>query len=222
MTTFRLVVITALALCASPALAGITGTGGPTQLVVNPANQRYYPDPYNIDTLVFYWPERAAVTLTSDLVVSIQPPGSFPTDSTSHYDDNLHVVPNGTLVDSYLINYDPQGSSVGASFHFDDPIVGLITNSRDTFPADDHFVLSDFLISPAVPLGNLPGAHYDARGIEPSTGDMVRWLSPNDIEIRIGASTPGDQIRVITSPVPEPASLTLLAAAGLLLMRRRQ
>ena len=219
MKQLQTVAVFALALSARSTLAGITPTGGPTSLVANPINQRYYADAYNVD-LALYWTERTNQTLASDLVVSILPPGSFPTD-TVHVNDNSLLVPQGTLVDSYYLVWDPSGGSVVASFHFDDPIVGLITNSRDSNPIDDHFLLSDFLVDSSVPAINLPTGHYNARGIEPGNGDFIRWLGPNDIELHIGASIPGDHIRVITSRVPEPASLTLLALAFTAFRRRR-
>lgn len=189
--------------------AGIHLDAGPGMLVVNPVNMRYTPDAYDIDR-VFFWTERTSHTLAADLVVSILPPASFPTDSTSQANDNSLLIPSGTTVDSYLLNYDPQSGSTIAVFSFDDPIVGLIANARDSDP-NDHLFLSDFLANPLVPGANLPGGHVDMRGIETAAADFVRWLSPWQIEVHLGASTPGDQIRIITSPVPEPG-LTLLSA----------
>ena len=214
--------LSVLALCAltTTARAGISLVSGPGMLVVNPANQKYTANPYDIDT-VFYWPERSSVTLSSDLVVSILPPSSFPTD-TIHVDDNTLHIPSGTTVDSYYLHYDPSGNMTVAAFSFDNPILGLITNSRDSNPVDDHFLLSDFLITPAVPTANIPTTHFNARGIEPiNGGDFIRWISPTQIELHIGASNPGDQIRVITNPAPEPATLALLVPAALLMRRRR-
>ncbi len=221
MNPLRALIVVAITLIARPAFAGITQSGGPGigQLVVNPNNMKYTADPYNIDR-VFYWPEQTSHTLANDLAVSILPPGSFPSDSTTHADDNTLLIPQGTLIDSYLLYYDPQSGTTVASFLFDDPIVGLITNSRDSSPADDHFMLSDFLINPLVPAVNIPAAHFDVRGTEPTSGDFIRWLSPNEIEIHLSAGDPGDQIRVITSPVPEPASLILVAPAIAALRRR--
>ena len=221
MRLHRLLVVVLSLLAVQQARAAVSLISGPGTPVANPNNQRYYADPYNVDA-VFYWTERTSYTLPADLVVSILPPGSFPADSTSHSNDNSLTVPSGSTIDSYLLNYDPQSGSVVARFHFDDPIAGLITNSRDT-AANDHFMLSDYLINPLVPPANIPTAHYDARGIEPDAGDYVHWFGPNDIELHIGASSPGDQVRVITmAQAPEPATVAVLAL-GLpaILFRRR-
>ena len=153
-----------LAVTGQSLAAGISLVSGPGTLVVNPNNQRYYADPYNID-MVFYWTEQTSHVLANDLVVSVLPPGSYPTDVTSHSADSSLTIAQGTTIDSFLLYYDPQSSSTVASFAFDDPIVGLITNSA-TSDADDHFRLSDYLINPLVPGANIPVTHYDARGIE--------------------------------------------------------
>jgi hypothetical protein len=208
MSTYRAVSVLAFLVLASQAAAGMSSLSGPTTLVTNPNNMRYTADAYNIDR-IFYWTESTSHTLANDLVVSILPPGSFPTDSTAHSNDNSLVISSGTTIDSYYINYDPQSGSAVATFEFDYPILGLITNSRDT-AANDHFMLSDFLIDPLVPGANVPVTHFDARGIEPGSGDMIRWLSPTVIEVDLNASSPGDQIRVLSMTAPEPASLVLL------------
>jgi hypothetical protein len=210
-----------LAVTGQSLAAGISLVSGPGTLVVNPNNQRYYADPYNIDT-VFYWTEQSPHVLANDLVVSVLPPGSYPTDVTSHSADSSLTIAQGTTIDSFLLYYDPQSSSTVASFAFDDPIVGLITNSA-TSDADDHFRLSDYLINPLVPGANIPVTHYDARGIELGVGsDFIRWLSPTQIEIHLDAGDPGDQIRVITSAIPEPASIVLVAMGLAAMVRRRR
>jgi len=202
------------------AVATISLVSGTGTAVANPNNHKYYADPYNITT-VFYWSERSGVVLASNLVVSILPPGSYPTDSTSQSTDGSLTVPAGTVIDSYMLNFDPQSGSAVADFSFDKPIVGLITYSG-TSAADDHLFLSDYLIDAAVPAANIPTGHYDARGIETTAGDFIHWVSPTEITISLGASSPGDQVRVITAqPVPEPATAAaLLAGAAMMLWRR--
>jgi hypothetical protein len=206
----------AMSICAVLVTAGQTFgaitfvSGGPVMNLTNPTQMKYTGDAYNFNK-VFYWTERTSFNLASDLVVSILPPTTFITDSTTHYDDNTHFIPSGTTVDSYYAYWDPQSGGTITRFQFDDPIVGIITNPRDSAPADDHFMLSDYLIDPLVPSGNIPATHFDARGSEPLSGDFIRWLSPTVIELWFGAGDPGDQIRILTSPVPEPTCLLTLA-----------
>jgi hypothetical protein len=221
MNISRALSICAILITAGQSLGAITFvSGGPVINLTIPNQMKYTGDAYNFNK-VFYWTERTSFDLTSDLVVSILPPSTFTTDTT-HVDNNTLLVPSGTTVDSYYAYWDPQSGGTITRFHFDDPIVGLITNSRDSLPADDHFMLSDFLIDPLVPSGNIPTTHFDARGMEPASGDFVRWFSPTDIEIHFGAGDPGDQIRILTSPVPEPACLLTLALGFAAMLPRRR
>lgn len=197
---------------ASTSLGGINLVSGPGTLVLNPVSMFYTADAYGTNT-VFYWAERTNHLLTSDLVVSILPPLTFPGFSTAHSNDNSLTVATGTLVDSYYIHFDPVGGSTVATFSFDAPILGLITND---LAVNDHFLFSDFLIDPLVPAGNIPFAHFDNRGIEPSiNSDFIRWLNPFTIQVHLDASSPGDQIRILTSftPTPEPTAILAVCIA---------
>lgn len=206
-------------------MGGIHLLAGPGTLVINPASMFYTADAYESPP-PFFWTERTNHTLTADLVVSILPPVTFPNLSIAHSNDNSLTIANGTIVDSYYIHFDPVGGTTVATFSFDAPILGLVTNARDSAP-NDHFMMSDYLIDPAVPGANLPAGHYDLRGIEPSiNSDFIRWLNPFTIEVHLGASSPGDQIRIVTAfePVPEPSAVLALglASLGLVAVRKKR
>ena len=210
----------ALVVATLQAQAGITAVSGPTNLIAAPANMRYTADAYN-NPNVQYWVERENHVLANDLVISMLPPGSFPTNVTSHFNNNDNRILAGTAIDSYYLYYDPQSGDAVARFQTDRPILGLITNEH-TSAANDHFMLSDFLINPLVPSGNIPAAHFEARGLEIGANEFVRWIGPNDIEVHLGATSPGDQIRVITAAVPEPATFAALGLGALALLRRKR
>ncbi|MBX7132520.1 MAG: PEP-CTERM sorting domain-containing protein [Fimbriimonadaceae bacterium] len=200
--------------------AGITALGGPTTLITAPASMKYTANAYNTAT-VNYWVERENHLLANDLVISMLPPVSFPTNVTSHFNNNDNKIVAGTAIDSYYLYFDPSSGDAVARFQTDRTILGLITNERNN-AANDHFMLSDYLINPLVPSGNIPASHFEARGMEIGANEYVRWLAPNQIEVHLSATNPGDQIRIITAAVPEPATLAALGLGALSLLRRRR
>lgn len=210
------------AMAASSAQAGIGLVSGPGNLIVNTADMKYTADAYqDLTPTVNYWTERESYTLSQDLVISIVPPGSFPTTVTTHAGNENNKIANGTKIASYYIYFDPKNATdVSARFKFDNDILGVITNER-TSAANDHFMLSDYLIDPGVPGANIPAAHFTARGLEIGTNESITFHSAKEIEIDWRASSPGDQIRVITA-VPEPASMAALALGAAAMLRRRR
>lgn len=216
--SMRHIAVASFVIVGQSALAGITTVSGSTHLILNPNNMKYIADAYQLNP-VQYWTETENVALATNTVVSILPPVSFPTNSTSHFNNELNTIAAGTRVNSYFVYYDPQSGSTRVRFQTDNPILGLVTNSRVS-GVTDHFMLSDFLINPAVPVANRSPVHFDARGLEVSTSEFITWYAPNDIELNLNAATPGDQLRIITA-VPEPTSvLGLVAGFGLLLRKR--
>lgn len=201
--------------------AGIALVSGDGLLITDPNNQGYKSNFYNDPdpAPVRYWTERTNYLLANDLVVSILPPVSFPTTFNSHSNDDSLKIGSGTRIKSYFLYFDPRNDSVVARFRFDEKIIGLITNERNN-AANDHFMKSDYLINPLVPAANIPTAHFGNRGLE-IAGDKVKFYADNDIEVDWSASSPGDQMRVITL-VPEPGALVALAIGMAALVTRRQ
>lgn len=210
------------AMIVNSAQAGISLVSGPGNLITNTADMKYVADGYQDTTLkVNYWTERENYTLTQDLVVSILTPGSFPTTFTTHANNNDNKIVSGTKIASYYIYFDPKNTAgVNAKFKFDNNILGIISNERGS-AANDHFMLSDYLIDAGVPGANIPGAHFTARGLEIGANEFIKFHNAKEIEIDWNASSPGDQIRVITA-VPEPTSMAALAIGAAAMLRRRR
>ncbi|HRF60212.1 MAG TPA: PEP-CTERM sorting domain-containing protein [Fimbriimonadaceae bacterium] len=199
--------------------AGVTLVGGSGTAIGAPGDMKYFADAYGVNT-INYWTERENHSLANDLVVSILPPNSFPTNSTSHFNNNDNVVAAGTAIDSYYFYFDPVDGSAVGRFRFDRKILGVITNER-TDASNDHFILSDYLINPLVPNANKAPGHFNARGLEIGSNEFIRWHNDREITLNLNAASPGDQIRVVTEAVPEPASIAALGLGLAALLRRR-
>jgi hypothetical protein len=191
-------------------------------------------DDTGANKLVHGWNERQDVTLARDIYVDLVQPGVYNHNNDLGY-YHQHKIAQGTVVSSHLLYYDPkyQHRVEGVTFVFDAPIVGVIVASDRFFNAahnfTDYFLETDFLGNP---LTIYPTAHFEDRGLELNQFDDFTFsVSGNRLILNWGASTPGDQIRVITarpgrndddppdddppvSPVPAPPAV-LLALAGM-------
>jgi hypothetical protein len=106
----------------------------------------------------------------------------------------------GTRVASHGVVFDPRNSrSLVGSVTFDRPILGIIWSTNRLQATDALF--------------GLPGITYnspEARGLEsrdrPGTTFAGNVLTIKDWQ----ASSPGDNIRVLTAAVPEPATWAML------------
>ncbi len=134
--------------------------------------------------------------LTAPLVVNV---GSSP-------------LPIGTTVSSHYIFFDPlRLETLIGTVNFSSTVIGLLTLQAE-------LIGSNFLAN--------PGVNYlypTLVGLE--TRDLVTITGPNQISLAIGASTPGDFIRVLTADeplaVPEPSAFLLLSlgVAGMVSFR---
>ena len=172
-------------------------------------------DDTGANKLIHGWNEQQDVTLDRDIHVDIIHPGVFDHNNDLGY-FNQHKIAKGTVVSSHLLYYDPkyQHRVENVIFVFDAPIVGIIVASDRFFdPAHnftDYFLESDFLGNPD---SLYPTTHFDDRGLELNQFDEFTFsASGNRLCLNWGASTPGDQIRVITAHSPGSASVTAVPA----------
>ncbi len=170
------------------------------------ATANFFNDVGSANIRIRAWDEKQNHTLTQDLAVDIVAAGTY---TSSNYTVNSFSLLAGTVVSSHLLFFDPQATHTRtARFEFDADILGLIVESGVN-NATDKFLRSDYL-------GNVntvyPASHYAARGIEFGPETITLEVGLRHLAVTLEASSPGDQIRVITaaSEVPEPGTMALL------------
>ena len=127
------------------------------------------------------------------------------------------TIAAGTIVASHYVFFDPGPlQNIVGTVTFDSHVLAIITSTGNLLASD---VLQN------------TGVNYlnpDARGLE--AGDSVTISGFDTIVFDTSASTPGDYVRVLTefspgatgpSPVPEPASVALLAGGLAVLLPRK-
>jgi len=231
---FRRCIATVLALgfflaiseSASAGFVSVTGAGNILDPVTTPtAATRDFFDDTGANRLVHGWNERQHVTLDRDIYVDLINPGVFDQNSDLGFFNQFRIAA-GTVVSSHLLYYDPkfQHRVENVCFVFDEPIIGIVVASDRFYNAShsftDYFLDTDFLGNP---LTLYPSTHYDDRGLELNQFDEFTFSVAGDrLYLNWGASTPGDQIRVITAPprppdvnpVPAPPAILLVLAGG--------
>lgn len=135
------------------------------------------------------------------------------------------IVASGTLVNSHIIYLD-QGEDLvpdlnehlNVKWTFDGLIIGIMSDWTGSMEAAS----SSFLGA----AGTLYPAAFNGRGLE--LADRFRQpdgyaINGNELTVSMWVIEPGDWIRVVTKPVPEPSTLLLLGSGliGLGYMRIR-
>ena len=132
-------------------------------------------------------------------------------------------IPIGTLVSSQMIFLNSPDATLirhdGVVWTFDGPIIWVMSDSGSTLEAASTFELGNPATNYTTTfLGSGPAAPYAARGLEGNNGtglgpdDGYAIIAPNQIRSSMEVTEPGDWIRVVTAPVPEPATFLLLAS----------
>jgi len=223
MTNFYkvLTVLSLLVFNCNISYASIAGVSGNVQLIPSPSSVIL--GALQSDTTIFGFNEVQNYTLTSDLFINGNGAGlHVGTGNTA-----TGFIASGTKINSHLFHVDSVSTDftrfVGTVF-FDRNILGVIFETNE-------LNLSDALLG-------APGTHYstteaesDFRGFEGDGSAICKGLfdcatiSENlrEISLDLGTTTQIDQIRVITSPVPVPATFFLFASAlsGLIRFRYR-
>ncbi len=195
-------------LCAGTASAAFIGVSGGGDILIPDAtpNTGATANFFN-NTPAHGWDELQNFQLTSALLVDAVAPGVY--DMVS--DLSNIFIPAGTFVSSHLIFWDPlAGTRTIATYTLNSKILGVIARNG-TNAGNDRLLASDYLGNP---LTVYPTGFFQNRGLE--FGADVFTIGPgNTVTIDFGASSPGDQIRIITQGTPEPATLALFGIGSL-------
>lgn len=208
------------ALCAG----SIIGTTGALTVTTAPAD--LMPGALESDTAIALIAERQNLTLGASLPVDITLAGSSPSAGSQNFSPG--TIPAGTAINSYLAHFDVVGApspqdavAASGSVTFDQNILGLIVLTN-TLNATDGLAGLATVSYPVTDSDR--GLEIVPGGVGTSTHDQILLsddLRTVTLNLRDGAST--DEVRIITSAVPEPGMGSLIAlSVGLLALRRRR
>lgn len=194
-------------------LAGIASTTGGMLEIFPPVT--FLTGATESSTKIFILDEGIKAT-TADVEVNCYVPGVHG-DTPGPY----LIIPAGTVVNSYLVHFDPLGAgfaTVSGSVFFDpgEMIIGVQTHTPLLYTTDAML---------GHPLAGYPGVFDAFRGFETLPGIDSMTLPPtmDSASFTLFAELGVDHARIITLPVPEPSTFAALAAlATLSAIRRRR
>jgi hypothetical protein len=210
----------AVTMASSRAQAQVVSTGGAVTFVAAPPTD-VSSNNWESNTLIRAFAERQALTLSQDVIADITAPGTSPGAS----DQNLSLgkISAGTVVDSYTLHFDVNGSratndalETTGTITFGRPILGLL-------------VLSTSENNTNALLG-LPGETYSSgpdHGLELTPGgggtsDVITLSSDRQtITLDLHNASFADDLRVVAS-APEPGLSALAAGLAMVMSARRR
>ncbi|APZ95173.1 hypothetical protein Fuma_04828 [Fuerstiella marisgermanici] len=193
------------------ACADIVAVTGDIQITAPPASVGIGVIESSTSGIVFQ--ERSGYQLLADTRVSI--PGAVGT-----YDENADMdpmdLPAGLTVNSYLMHFDPNFGAprFQGTVEFADPIVGVML-----LP----FALNNSDAELAAPGTVYPTSASSRRGLDFDDFtilDSLEVLSDRSIRFDFSTSNAVDQIRIVTSAIPEPASASMCCLVTLIVIWR--
>lgn len=208
---------------AAPANGGLIALNGPAQVVSEPPVSLVRDAVEGGDLSIFA--ESQGVTLDAPLTLDIGQGGAFESFSNRELGGFSTVVDAGTVVDSFIVHFDPPGSpkqqtslSGPVTLTFAQPVFGLLVGGSSLRSTDG--------------LLGLAGTSYlnsSHRGLEEgedsiTLSDDLRTLTINSLS---GTRRDLDEIRIVSRNtagqrvVPEPATI-LLGLAGLVILAARR
>lgn len=115
------------------------------------------------------------------------------------------TIPAGITVSSHYVAFDPStGSTIQGSVLFDKPILAIVGAPPALNATEPLFgaVGTTYSVAPAIG-PELPNAD----------NVFVSMANPSRLIFQAAANSPGDQVRVLTGIIPEPATITLMLLA---------
>jgi hypothetical protein len=218
---------TAFSLTASAALISVERsvdgvTFGPGTF---PADPDYTPDAFDVPNDVFVWAER--VDFANDDEFNLDTALNTPDTkygrtggpgAITFADRSGPSVALNQMISSYLAYYDPPGNVSTPQtirLRFDTPVLGIVVSESGLLNSDHLRVLA------APYAGN-----YALRGLERTTDVASLSADRLTLMLYVSASTPGDQIRIITEDggvhSPEPTTMALVGGACFLVALARR
>lgn len=191
-------------LFAEPADAGILNVSGAVEVVSAPSDVR--DGALESDTRIVAFAELQNIVLASGFNVNVSVPGTSP---ASPGDNNYSpaTIPAGTAVSSYFLHCDAVGTPnppIGftGSVTFDRDILGLVFDNPRLNQGHDY--------------PGLPGTLYSTTGAleinnTPAFDSITLSADRRTVTVNFLNSNSPDDVRIITSAVPEPGALALLA-----------
>jgi len=209
---YKILTVLSLLICnCNISYASITGVTGNVQLIPSPSSVIL--GALQSDTTIFGFNEVQNYTLTSDLFINGNGAGlHVGTGNTA-----TGFIASGTKINSNLFHVDSVSADftrfVGTIF-FDHNILAIIFETNELNLSDAILGATGTSYSTTEPESDFRGFEGDGSAICKGLFDCAT-ISVNlrEITLDLGTSTQIDQIRVITSPVPVPATFFLFASA---------